>query len=50
MTGRTGPDHAPLFTVEVAIDGLAPMEAEGRSRQEAEKAAAAALLAREQAE
>jgi ribonuclease-3 len=44
---RTGPDHAPLFTVEVAVEGLAPAEAEGRSRRDAEKAAAAALLERE---
>jgi ribonuclease-3 len=50
VTSRRGPDHAPVFTVEVVIEGLAPIEARGRSRQEAEKAAAAALLARERAE
>jgi ribonuclease-3 len=44
---RSGPDHAPLFTVEVAVEGLAPAVAEGRSRRDAEKAAAAALLERE---
>ncbi len=44
---RTGPDHAPRFTVEVAVVGLDPVRAEGGSRQEAEKAAAAAMLARE---
>lgn len=46
---RSGPDHAPLFTVAVEVAGVAPASAEGRSRQEAEKAAAAALLSREQA-
>jgi ribonuclease-3 len=44
---RTGPDHAPAFTVEVLVDHLEPAVAEGRSRQEAEKAAALAMLQRE---
>ena len=44
---RSGPDHAPLFTVTAAVGALAPVQAQGRSRQEAEKAAAQALLARE---
>ena len=44
---RTGPDHAPAFVVEVRVDGLPPANAEGRSRQEAEKAAALALRRRE---
>jgi ribonuclease-3 len=44
---RTGPDHAPEFVVEVRVDGLPPATADGRSRQEAEKAAALALLQRE---
>jgi ribonuclease-3 len=48
VTERRGPDHAPTFTVAVEVKGLAPAAAQGRSRQEAEKAAAAALLAREQ--
>ncbi len=46
VTGRTGPDHAPSFTVEVAIEGHAPGSATGRSRQDAEKAAAQTLLTR----
>jgi len=41
---RTGPDHAPEFTVEVTVDGLAPARATGGSRQTAEVAAALALL------
>lgn len=50
IVSRTGPDHAPVFSVEVAVAGLDPQRGEGRSRQEAEKAAATALLAREGAE
>lgn len=44
---REGPDHAPRFVVEVSVEGLAPATAQGRSRQEAEKAAATAMLSRE---
>ena len=44
---RKGPDHAPVFTIEVVIDGLANQSASGRSRQEAEKAAALGLIERE---
>jgi len=47
VTGRSGPDHAPTFTVTVSLDGYAPEAAVGRSRQEAEKSAAAAWLKRE---
>ncbi|MGA9657781.1 MAG: ribonuclease III [Asticcacaulis sp.] len=44
---RTGPDHAPVFTIEVCIDHLHPQSATGKSRQEAEKAAALGLIERE---
>ena len=44
---RTGPDHAPEFVVEVQVDGVPPERGEGGSRQDAEKAAALALLQRE---
>jgi ribonuclease-3 len=44
---RTGPDHAPVFTVQVVVADVDPVFATGRSRQEAEKAAAKALLERE---
>jgi ribonuclease-3 len=47
VTARSGPDHAPTFTVAVSVEGLAAAAASGRSRQEAEKAAAAELLQRE---
>lgn len=44
VISRTGPDHAPCFVVEATIPNLAEAQAEGRSKQEAEIAAAAALL------
>ena len=44
VVGREGPDHAPSFTVEVAVEGFAPERAQGRSRQDAEKAAARVML------
>ncbi len=47
VTGRSGPDHQPVFTVSVEVAGLPPVSAQGRSRQEAEKSAAAQLLQRE---
>lgn len=45
LVGRTGPHHAPRFTVSVEIPGRASANAEGTSKQEAETAAARALLA-----
>lgn len=47
VAGRTGSDHAPTFKVEAAVEGYEPALATGHSRQEAEKAAAIALLKRE---
>jgi ribonuclease-3 len=47
---REGPDHAPAFTVQVQVEGFAPEQAKGRSRQDAEKAAAQTMLARREAE
>ncbi|TYR32768.1 ribonuclease III [Mesorhizobium microcysteis] len=44
---REGPDHDPIFEVSVRIAGLAPATGCGRSKREAEQAAAAAILARE---
>ncbi len=46
VVDRSGPGHAPRFTVRVAIGKLAEASAEGSSKQEAETAAASALLAR----
>jgi len=47
VTDRVGPDHAPVFTVTVSVEGCVPDLGTGPSRQEAEKAAATALLKRE---
>lgn len=46
LAGRAGPHHAPRFTVSVSLPGRAGAEAvaEGSSKQEAETAAARALL------
>lgn len=44
LKGRTGPHHAPRFLVEVSIPGVGEASAEGLSKQEAETAAAKALL------
>jgi ribonuclease-3 len=43
---RSGPQHAPRFTVKVTVGRLANATATGASKQEAETAAAAALLDR----
>ncbi|MFZ4121995.1 MAG: ribonuclease III [Caulobacterales bacterium] len=47
VVGRTGPDHAPRFVVEVLVDPMAPAQGEGTSKREAERAAARVLLERE---
>ena len=44
QVSRTGPHHAPRFTVRVEVKGLGEASAEGASKQEAETEAAAALL------
>jgi ribonuclease-3 len=46
LTGRSGPHHAPKFVVEVEIAGVGAASAEGLSKQEAETAAAEALVAK----
>ncbi len=42
---RAGAHHAPRFTVKVSVRGIGEASAEGSSKQEAETAAAEALLA-----
>jgi ribonuclease-3 len=44
---RTGPDHAPVFTVRVLITGGPTGEGQGKSKREAEQAAATVVLNRE---
>ena len=44
VVSRTGAHHAPKFTVRVSVAKLGESTAEGTSKQEAETAAAAALL------
>lgn len=44
MLARFGPHHAPRFRVRVSLGRHGEAEAEGASKQEAETAAAAALL------
>jgi ribonuclease-3 len=42
---RTGPDHAPVFTASVHVSDLHPASGTGASKQEAERAAARAMMA-----
>ena len=44
VVSRTGPHHAPRFTVRVTVPRLGEATAEGSNKQEAETAAAEALL------
>jgi ribonuclease III len=49
-TARSGPDHAPVFTVQVTVDSGEAAEAVAGSKRLAEQAAARALLARMEVE
>ena len=42
--GRSGPDHAPVFTIAAALENGATAEATAGSKREAQQAAAKALL------
>jgi ribonuclease III len=46
VVGQSGPDHAPLFDIQVQVPGHDPVVASAPSKQEAQKRAAADLLAR----
>ncbi len=46
-SSRSGPDHAPEFTVIVEVPGYPAAEAKGLAKRLAEQAAAAAFMARE---
>lgn len=41
---KSGPDHAPIFIVQVNVDGADPVTAEGSSRRQTEKLAAQKIL------
>jgi ribonuclease-3 len=47
VENRSGPDHAPEFTVVVEIDGIAPEQGTDRSKRAAEQVAAQKMLERE---
>ncbi|WP_119062327.1 ribonuclease III [Dichotomicrobium thermohalophilum] len=44
---RTGPDHAPQFTVEARVSGYEPARGTGSSKRAAQEAAATKILVRE---
>ena len=44
IAGHSGPDHAPIFEIRLKVQGYEEVIAHGRSRQIAEKEAAAAFL------
>ncbi len=48
LVGRSGPHHSPRFIVEVSIKSVGTARGEGTTKQEAETAAAEALLAQVQ--
>ncbi|WP_294532525.1 ribonuclease III [uncultured Rhodoblastus sp.] len=47
QSDRSGPDHAPLFTMEVCVNTFEPVVAEGASKRLAEQASAHKFLQRE---
>jgi ribonuclease-3 len=47
QVGRSGPDHAPVFSIEVSVNGFEPALAEGTSKRFAEQASAQNFLERE---
>ena len=44
MIDRSGPDHDPKFTIEVLVGATLKASADGKSKREAEKKAASALM------
>ncbi|GHF29656.1 ribonuclease 3 [Kordiimonas sediminis] len=44
QTGRKGPDHSPIFTISVTVEGHGEAEGQGTSKRIAEQAAADMLL------
>jgi ribonuclease-3 len=46
VIAHEGPAHAPIFTIEVSIQGQEPERAQGRSKLEAQKAVANIMLSK----
>jgi len=46
MTGRSGPDHAPVFKITAQLENGEEARAEAPSKRQAQQMAAASLLAR----
>lgn len=44
IISREGPDHAPIFTVQLTVNGYEPISDKGSSRRQAEKLVAAKML------
>ena len=44
VADRKGPDHAPVFIIQLKVEGQADVKAEGASRRQAEKKAARLML------
>ena len=44
VTERSGPDHRPLFVVEVSVAGIGSAKGTGKSKRDAERFAAVHLL------
>ena len=44
VVDRKGPDHAPVFMIELKVDGQKTVSAEGASRRQSEKNAACLML------
>jgi ribonuclease-3 len=47
QSGRIGPDHEPVFIIEVSVNGFEPVAAQGSSKRFAEQASAKEFLTRE---
>jgi len=44
ITERSGPDHRPLFVIEVSVEGVGSAKGTGKSKRDAERYAATHLL------
>ena len=44
VTERSGPDHAPVFVIDVSVDGIGSASGRGKSKRAAERQAAQALI------